>query len=262
MPSISDKAFFKQVRSRLFGGSMTQGQVTGCQTILTAWRDLLPKGELRWLAYILATAKWETAHTMQPVAEVGRGKGRKYGQPDPETGEVYYGRGHVQLTWRKNYEKAGDKLGVDLVRNPDDALRPDLSAKILVLGMVEGWFTGRTLAEFLGPDRNDWKGARRIVNGTDRAAEIAAIGRTLHDCLLAASDPETIPDMKPAEPPPVAKSTTIWAQIGQWIAGGGSAALAAFTDWKVAAVFGAVAVLALGAWIIRERLEKRKEFGR
>jgi len=35
---------------------------------------------------------------MQPIEEYGKGKGMKYGSPDPETGQTYYGRGFVQTT--------------------------------------------------------------------------------------------------------------------------------------------------------------------
>jgi predicted chitinase len=31
---------------------------------------------------------------------------------------AYYGRGLVQLTWRNNYKKMGDLLGLDLVHHP------------------------------------------------------------------------------------------------------------------------------------------------
>lgn len=258
---ISDKAFFRHARSKVFGGVMTESQVKGCQHILTAWRGKYPKGDTRWLAYMLATAKWETAHTMQPIAEYGRGKGRKYGEVDPGSGQVFYGRGYVQLTWRRNYGRAGSALGVDFINNPDLVMRPDYAARIMMEGMAEGWFTGKKLADYINPKACDWKGARRIINGTDKAAEIAGLARGFHECILAASDPETVPDLPKPEKPPATSSTTIWAQIAQWITGGGAAALAAFTDWRVALAVGVVGCLGLGLWIIRERLAKREEFG-
>ena len=42
---------------------------------------------------------------MQPIEEYGKGKGRPYGIKDRETGETYFGRGYVQLTWRENYAR-------------------------------------------------------------------------------------------------------------------------------------------------------------
>ncbi len=75
---------------------------------------------------MLATAYWETAQTMEPIEEYGKGAGRPYGEPDPATEQTYYGRGYVQLTWLPNYEKASKEIydiefdagGVDLVNNP------------------------------------------------------------------------------------------------------------------------------------------------
>ncbi len=40
-------------------------------------------------------------------------------------------------------------------------------------GMSEGLFTGKSLSAYFGPDKSDPVGARRIINGTDKAKEIA-----------------------------------------------------------------------------------------
>lgn len=85
---------------------------------------------------------------MQPIREYGRGRGRAYGARDRQTGHAYFGRGYVQLTWKANYALAGGKLGLDLVANPDLALDPGAAARILFLGMAEGWFTGKRLADY------------------------------------------------------------------------------------------------------------------
>ena len=50
---------------------------------------------LRQTAYMLATAKHETANTFAPIEEYGKGKGLPYGKPDRKTGLVYFGRGYV-----------------------------------------------------------------------------------------------------------------------------------------------------------------------
>ena len=49
---------------------------------------------------------------MQPIEEYGKGSTAAYGQPDPETGQTYYGRGFVQLTWRDNYARADQELDI------------------------------------------------------------------------------------------------------------------------------------------------------
>lgn len=126
-------------------------------------------------AYILATAFWESARTMKPVREAfwlseqWRKANLRY--------YPWYGRGFVQLTWEENYIRAGQKLGCDLTTDPDEAMRPDIAADVLVIGMLEGWFTGKKLPDYITLGRSDFHGARRIVNGTDKAKEIANIAR-------------------------------------------------------------------------------------
>lgn len=127
------------------------------------------RGVLRnQLAYILATAYHETAHTMKPVREYGGEnylKAKKY--------YPYVGMGYVQLTWKENYEKASKKLGVDFVKDPKKLLEPRYAAPILVDGMLEGWFTGKKLSDYITLTKSDFVNARRIVNGTDKASLIA-----------------------------------------------------------------------------------------
>ena len=79
---MNRKAFFDGVRAKLFLGTLSQYQVDGMNAILDEW-ERRKLTDLRWLAYMLATVKWETAHTMQPIAEYGRGRGYAYGVPDP-----------------------------------------------------------------------------------------------------------------------------------------------------------------------------------
>jgi len=98
---IERDVFFGRVRVNPFGGRLTQGQVDGCNVLLSAWDSRPEFTDRRWLAYMLATAKHETAHTMKPIEEYGHGAGRDYGRPDPQTGKAYYGRGYGQLTWER-----------------------------------------------------------------------------------------------------------------------------------------------------------------
>lgn len=184
--------FFDSLRAAPFPGRLSAPQVAGIEAILTAWRDRHAEGDYRQLAYILATAYHETGATMQPIMEAGGrayftrlydvtgsnpGRARMHGNDTPGDGPRYAGRGFVQLTWKNNYRFAGQKLGVDLVARPDDAMKPDIAARILVVGMDEGWFTGFNLDRYIDGDRCDWKNARRIVNGTDKADLIAGYAR-------------------------------------------------------------------------------------
>ena len=168
------KTFFDHVRR--FFGPLSQHQVDGFMVILNATLSL----PMRHRAYILATVFHETAKTMQPIAEYGKGKGKPYGKPAGPHGKAYYGRGYVQLTWLANYQKAALATGRDLVANPDLAMEPDIASVILVRGMTEGWFTGKKLSDF-----TSYTAMRAIVNGTDKAALIAGHAEVFEDALIA-----------------------------------------------------------------------------
>lgn len=188
---IDRKKFFDMTRVRFFGGRLGQGQVDGMNAILDEW-DQRKLTDLRWLAYMLGTVKWETAHTMQPIAEYGRGRGYAYGVPDPVTGQTYYGRGFVQLTWKRNYDVMGKLLKVDLVNRPDKAMELPIATQVLFEGMLRadsgvGDFTGRALEDCFNASNANWLGARGIINGTDHAGEIAELGQGFYMVLRNAA---------------------------------------------------------------------------
>ncbi|MGL5876950.1 MAG: glycoside hydrolase family 19 protein [Xenococcaceae cyanobacterium] len=127
------------------------------------------------IAYILATVEHETANTFQPVREglkasdAWRKANFRY--------YPYYGRGYVQITWKSNYQKFGNLIRLDLVSQPDLALRPDISLFILLYGMKHGSFTGKSLNNYCRNLVTDFVEARRVINGVDRAFHIANIAR-------------------------------------------------------------------------------------
>ena len=192
---IDRRIVFAGLRNAVFCGRLSQGQVEGVEAVLTrfaarGWADP------RWLAYMLATAHHETGGTMQAVRETFAGDDEEavaqlerafragkmptvtvpYWRRDA-AGRSYYGRGLVQITHRENYAKMSRVTGLDLVAEPDLALRLDVSATILVVGMTEGLFSGARLADFFAGTKADWTGARKIVNGNDRARKIAVTAR-------------------------------------------------------------------------------------
>jgi hypothetical protein len=181
---MNRKIFYDAMRQTLFG-QITQPQVDGMENILNEWeaREL---DDLRWLAYILATTYHETGHTMQPIEEWGKGRKHSYGQPDAENGQCYYGRGYVQLTHKRNYSTFADRMGVDLVQNPELALDPSNAVKILIDGMVNGLYTGVGLPRYFGKSTN-WEEARRIVNGEDHKHDIAEYAKAFYAALQTAS---------------------------------------------------------------------------
>lgn len=128
------------------------------------------------IAYVLATAEHETNGTYAPVKE-----GYYLKNPLSYLKKLryypYYGRGLVQLTWLPNYRKYQDLLGLPMVANPDIALRPAVAIFILVHGMRHGTFTGKKLTNYITASHIDFYGARRIINGTDKAQHIAGLAR-------------------------------------------------------------------------------------
>ncbi len=270
--------FFRLVRDGAFGGRLGQAQVDGMTRILDYWQEHHADRPLAQLAYVFATAKWETAHTMQPVREIGRGKGKPYGKSGSNHRQVAYGRGLVQLTWDRNYERADRELGLGgrLIADYDLALDPATSVAILIAGMIGGWFTGKRLDDYIADGVvYDFVGARRIVNGTDRARAIADLATQFYAALVqahgrsrAAEVDAAMPATEPDDAPvttgkPAGLSTTIWAQVGGIVTAIvtpiGTAV--ADLDWRVAAVLTAGAVLGFGLWTIAERVKKSRRYG-
>lgn len=174
----------------------------------------LDAGVLRnQLAYILGTAFLETNYTMKPVEEgyymagkvsdldAWRRRNKNISRYYP-----YYGRGYVQLTWDYNYTKAGAKVGADLLKNPALALDPKYAVPILVKGMMEGWFTGRKLPDYVTLNNSDFYQARRVVNSLDRAIAIATYAKNYDDALLDEGYGVTTPRVQP-KPPVVSPAT-------------------------------------------------------
>ncbi len=123
------------------------------------------------IAYVLATVEHETGDTFKPVKEafwLSERWRKKYLRYYP-----FYGRGFVQLTWEENYKKYSKIIGVDMVKDPDIALRDDVALFILVHGFKNGTFTGKKLSKYINKDKTDFVGARRVINGKDRNKDIA-----------------------------------------------------------------------------------------
>lgn len=177
---------------------MTRAQVDGVEIILSA-TDGLPRSHR---AYLLSTAFHETARTMQPVREtlaktdaaaVNRlEKAWKAGKLEwvktpywrfDQQGKTWLGRGYVQLTHRDNYQKAAALVGADLLGNPGLAMQPDIAAKVLVEGSEIGMFTGKKLRDYLP---GNYREARRVINGLDKATLIAGYAERFERALQAA----------------------------------------------------------------------------
>ncbi len=195
---MNDTKFFDRIRASLYGGSLKQITVTNINVILSYWRAKYNDNPLAQLAYIFATVLAEVGRDMHPVRETFaesdaqaryRLRHKKYAQSTPPYGHAYYGRGYVQLTWKYNYEKQEEKLGVPLVEFPDMALATENAIQILVEGMMAGDFngSGKGLEFYINEEEIDFVNARRTVNVLDRAQEIASYAVKFLDALEYAS---------------------------------------------------------------------------
>lgn len=176
--------FLNNIEQSLFNGRLTHSQRSGIEFKLIAFKKY-GVTDIRHQAYMLATSYHETAKTMQPIEEYGKGKGRPYGQKIMYNGKpykfpdkIYYGRGDVQLTWYENYKLMGKLLNIPLLEQPELALNPEISARIMIEGMTKGRsnrgdFTGVSLETYFNSTKSDPINARRIINGLDQAQKIA-----------------------------------------------------------------------------------------
>lgn len=272
---MNPTTFFAYARQAPFGGRLTQAQIDGMNAIIA-----LPWDDDRHLAYALATTFRETGATMQPVKEKG-GKAyftrlydvtgsrpdlaRKMGNVNPGDGIRFCGRGFVQLTWYVNYLKASKIVGVDLVKNPDLAMRDDIAAKILFNGMTEGWFTGKRLSDYFSASVDDPVGARRIINGTDKAQLIAGYHKNFLDAIKAAKKDDVPADVKPAmakpDDVPVQQSSSALTMVGGLASGGGLTAVLGINNpyaFGIAALLIVLAAIAAfmfftGRWTVNRK---------
>lgn len=194
--------FFAAVRPMFRRGRMTDEQVRGLEAMVNQG---IKCSVLRsHLAYVLATAFHETGQRCWPVRE-GYARSNEgairavtglfdkgiidtnYALPDPETGESYYGRGLVQITWRENYEKLGKVLGIDLVRDPDRALDLVVAIDCLFTGMAFGMYRKNLSLAMIPekPNLDDFTKARGMINGDVRknGKKIAHYAAQFYDAL-------------------------------------------------------------------------------
>lgn len=163
-------------------GRSTEGfGITRQQSVELIVRTCIENGVThpRQVAYILATAQHETRDFTAPEEDFGRQQARRLGY---RGGEEYFGRGYVHLTHKDNYERMDRLLGLNgaLVRDPDLAKDPEVAARIMVVGMRDGAFTGRRLDRYIDADTNDLYNARRTVNGVTSSKPWSV--RAAHEC--------------------------------------------------------------------------------
>jgi len=212
---MTTKRFYDIVRP-LFG-TMTQTHIDSMELIIDECRT--QRVNRQGSASVLATTFHETNKTMEPVEEnlnysagglratfpkyftvaqskayarkpvdiANRAYANRLGNGDELSGDGwrYKGGGFVQMTGRVNYEKFENLLGIPLVAHPELARVPATSAKILVMGMKRGLFTGVSLDDVSEPATSipDFENDRPVVNGRDRAKLIAGYAEVFYEAL-------------------------------------------------------------------------------
>lgn len=258
--AINRTSFFAYVRNAPFGGRLSTAQVSGMEVILDEWekRNLQ---DIRWLAYMLATTFHETGATMEPIMEKGSdkylskydtGKLAKALGNTPQAdgdGQLYAGRGFVQITGRANYRKFG------IEDNPKKALELPTAVRILFDGMINGSFTGKGLKSYFNETNDDPVNARRIVNGTDKAQLIAGYHKNFLDALKKGVETfvpgrkvdYVAPDIKPADAKPddvpAAQSGTAWTSVAVPAATGLAVPMVTGIDNMYALIFSLVLIV-------------------
>lgn len=225
-------------------GSVTQVTVDALNYILDRFETENRLNGIAQHSYVLATSYHETGKDGNHFAPVKEGRERsnsprRYNQ-DKYWLTGYYGRGHIQVTWKENYSKLGKELGVgDLfVENPDLLLTDQWGYESLVYGMSKGLYRGdsrgrKKLSRYLkGDDEtlDHYYAARDIVNGDlkKNGMTIAKYANKfefifLNSRISEEGPAESLPNSQPAEtfvssnvapenqPPP-----SIWDKMGGW----------------------------------------------
>lgn len=221
--------FYASLRKRnsgVFGTSLSQEQVDGINAIL----DSAIRNGVRdphHAAHILAHVKKETGGYMLPIKETVMPYHRDKNPSDatviarldrawargqlswvrtPYWRDGAFGRGPIQTTHWRNYEKMGARLGLPLRRRPELLLDPKHGADSAVVGMAEGLYTGKKLSDYRFPGalNNGWRThPRRIVNGKDGTdAEVSGYHRAFYAALIAAGWTGEALQPNPIPPPP------------------------------------------------------------
>jgi putative chitinase len=116
------------------------------------------------------------------------------GNTEPNDGWDFRGRGMDHCTGRRNYRVTGNDIGLDLIAEPGLLLVLENALKALHTGMVTGRYAvdrsgrhsfARHLPRSGNATRAQFREARRIINGVDKADQIAGHALIFQEALNA-----------------------------------------------------------------------------
>lgn len=84
--------------------------------------------------------------------------GGRFGNTEDGDGWKYHGRGIFQLTFKDNYKRCGDALGIDLTASPELVLTEKYAC------LSAGWYWNKKALNELA-DKNDYEGITKRING-------------------------------------------------------------------------------------------------
>lgn len=147
-------------------------------------------GDPKVLALSISTALKESNYTLQPgyIEKFSKTNPPAYAKPDKH-GRAYYGRGLTQLTKIENYKTFGNRLGINLVSQPDLAVVREYSIRILVDGARLSLFNTRygKVETYLNGTKSDWVRARGLVNpGSYRKRTVGYLACRFYDAVQPA----------------------------------------------------------------------------
>ncbi|AWL91159.1 patatin-like phospholipase family protein [Bradyrhizobium ottawaense] len=206
-------------------------QVHALQALLREWDHHPELTDLRQLAYVLATAAYESwdfrmlsenlvyrnatrltsvfripqdeapRFVNNPEGLANRIYSGKMGNTEPADGWRYRGRGMIQLTGRGNYQKYAALIGEPLEEEPDLLFNASVASRVTFALFFGGGVN--KLTSYFNDAQDDWEGARAVVAGRapaqilrQQAKPILTTGKRLLACLRAAQPQETPAKLK------------------------------------------------------------------
>ncbi|CAH1658791.1 Chitinase class I [Hyphomicrobiales bacterium] len=271
--TINRSTFFAYARRSPFGDRLTQQQVDGMTDILDEWDANYSRLPLTYLACYLGQAFRETGGTMAPVRETfatsdkqamarletAWTSGKLPSVKTPYWRKGWFGRGRIQVTHAENYAYAQTKSGLPIFGDRSLMLDSKAELKVSLPGTIEGWWTRgkHRMSMYLDRPNPDFEGARRIVNGTDKAKLVA----TYCEAFLAALKAAEIGKAQPADALPAlavpddikpVESKSLWSALLTFATGGGGLAFLGAIDnpMSLAAFALVLAAGGIGLWLV------------